>query len=127
MPESPQEMAARADFVMAKCRQRQHVTLADLENLKNMVHELVDRYEEAVDDMAALDAEIDELSKLPAQAEDTRALARALWSALHEATDDWGHIARIDPDLDVDERLPYWLTGVTGAPETWQHGTDGDA
>lgn len=58
------------------------------------------------------------------QRTEARDLARALWSALREAAEDYGNIARIDPDLDVDERLPYWLTGVNGAPETWLRGAD---
>jgi hypothetical protein len=62
-----------------------------------------------------------------ADCEDVRDLARALWSALREATEDYGDIARIDPGLDVDERLPYWLTGVNGAPETWRRRTDDEA
>lgn len=76
-----------------------------------------------------LELEVDELNesiaKFRRERDEARDLARALWSALHEATDDWGAIARIDPDLDVDERLPYWLTDVAGAPETWQRDTDG--
>lgn len=74
--------------------------------------------------------EVDELNDsivmFRRERDEARDLARALWSALHEATDDLGAIARIDPDLDVDSRLPYWLTGVAGAPETWQRDTDGD-
>lgn len=76
-----------------------------------------------------LELECDELNEaitlFQRERDEARDLARALWSALHEVADDLDSIARIDPDLDVDERLPFWLTGVNGAPETWQHGTDG--
>lgn len=51
---------------------------------------------------------------------EARELARALYHAGQELADSLGDLARIDPDLDVDERLPHWLTGIAGAPETWQ-------
>lgn len=51
---------------------------------------------------------------------EARELARALYAATQELADSLGDVARINPELDVDERLPHWLTGITGAPETWQ-------
>jgi hypothetical protein len=51
---------------------------------------------------------------------EARDLARALWRAVHELVDSLGELAEINPDLDPDTALPYWLTSTAGAPETWQ-------
>lgn len=59
------------------------------------------------------------------QLTEARALARLLWDALNEVAEDHAQIISYDPHLDPDERLPYWLTGINGAPLTWQR--DGDA
>lgn len=60
---------------------------------------------------------------LEAQAEtiEARDLARAVYSALNEVAEDHAEIIGYDPRLDPDECLPYWLTQINGAPETWQH------
>lgn len=57
---------------------------------------------------------------LRAERDEARDLARALWSALTEIADDYGQIANQDEQLDPDVCLPYWLTSITGAPDTWQ-------
>lgn len=55
--------------------------------------------------------------------EEARDLARALYSALNEVAEGYAEIIGYDPRLDPDECLPYWLTGINGAPETWQRNT----
>lgn len=52
--------------------------------------------------------------------EEARDLARALHAALKEVAEGYAEIIGYDPRLDPDECLPYWLTGINGAPETWQ-------
>ncbi len=59
MFETPQEMAARADRVMAKCRERGQ---ASLENLKNGIHQLVDECESLLAVRAEILASFAELS-----------------------------------------------------------------
>jgi hypothetical protein len=62
MPESPREMAARADRVLAKCRDRGTTTLADLENLKHIVRDLADEYESMLEAAVELKAVVDGLN-----------------------------------------------------------------
>lgn len=52
---------------------------------------------------------------------EARDLARLLYAALNEVSEGYAEIIGYDPRLDPDECLPYWLTGINGAPLTWQH------
>jgi hypothetical protein len=54
MIETPQQMAARADRVLAKCRERGQATLADVANLRNGIHELAEEYESILEVAADL-------------------------------------------------------------------------
>lgn len=58
MLETPQETADRADRVMAKCRDRGQPSLADVENLKNGIHQLADDYESLLAVAAELQARL---------------------------------------------------------------------
>lgn len=56
--------------------------------------------------------------------DEARELARALYAAATDLADNLGDLSRIDPRLDIDERLPHWLTNLAGAPETWDRTED---
>lgn len=53
------------------------------------------------------------------QLEEARSLAAALLGVVRELADSYGDLGEINPQLEW-ERLPYWLTRETGAPDGWE-------
>lgn len=120
MPETPQEMAARADHVLAKCRSRGTASVADVANLNDGIHDLADTIEDLTTETDELAEELTELNKLPAQLEDARALAQALLNRLRDFIDDETAFG----EGITWATLPDWLSGDDAGRAMWNYGAE---